>query len=109
MQVWNKGIHIPDLPAWALVAGGLGAGGLYYYYKYHIRPTHAHAPALIGAHACMHACMALTRCTPYQIILASFWTELMSVIAWTLPASPNRLSHTSSWHSREQQRWLAAL
>lgn len=55
VQVWNKGIHIPDLPAWALVAGGLGAGGLYYYYKYHIRPTHAHAPALIGAQACMHA------------------------------------------------------
>lgn len=63
VQVWNKGIHIPDLPAWALVAGGLGAGGLYYYYKYHIRPTHAHAPAVISA----HACMALTLCTSDHI------------------------------------------
>lgn len=34
-QLWSRGIHIPDLPAWALVASGLGAGGLFYYINYH--------------------------------------------------------------------------
>ncbi|CAK0787802.1 hypothetical protein CVIRNUC_011024 [Coccomyxa viridis] len=42
-NLWGKSIHIPDIPAWALVTGGLGAGGLFYYYNYHSKKPHMYA------------------------------------------------------------------
>ena len=48
VQWWDGHIHIPDVPMWALVAGGAGAGGLIYYYNFYKRGSHAHAEPWTG-------------------------------------------------------------
>ena len=46
LQLWGRSIHIPDIPAWALVTGGLGAGGLFYYYNFHTKGPHVYTGGL---------------------------------------------------------------
>ena len=60
LQWWAGHIHIPDIPTWALVAGGAGAGGLIYYYNFFKRGKHAHVEPYTGVQC--RGCMA-TLCT----------------------------------------------